>query len=235
MVSLFAIGVLLLILNWFFHRVYWQENLQNLHQRKRRVLAGAGLSLAAAQVLGLVLLGFTSVYREGFETVLFLQAMTLEAGALTVLQGVALGLAGVVGVFFLVIKLERKLPHKKLLMATGILITGVLVVMVGTTVQTMQKVGWIGVTPIEGLELPYWAGLWLGLFPTWQGLIAQAAAIAFVVGSYVAAEGMRKRKRANLVIPAVAPAGHLDAGLLSQAAVKSVSEREDRTEAASIA
>ena len=91
-VSLVAIGVLLLILNWFYHRVYWQENLQGLHQRKRRVLAGAGLSLVAAQVVGLVLLGFSSVYREGFETVLFLQAMTLEAGALTVLQGVALGL-----------------------------------------------------------------------------------------------------------------------------------------------
>ena len=160
-VSLMAIAVLLLILNWFFHRMYWQENLQNLHQRKRRVLAGAGLSLAAAQVVGLVLLGFTSVYREGFETVLFLQAMTLEAGALTVLQGVALGMAGVIGVFFLVIKLERKLPHKKLLIATGVLITGVLVVMVGTAVQTMQKVGWLGVTPIPGLELPYWVGLWL--------------------------------------------------------------------------
>ena len=67
--------------------------------------------------------------------------------------------------------------------------------MVGTTVQTMQKVGWLGVTPIEGLELPYWAGLWLGLFPTWQGVLAQAAAAVFVVGSYVAAEGLRKRRR----------------------------------------
>ena len=118
-VSLVAIGVLLLILNWFYHRVYWQENLQNLHQRKRRVLAGAGLSLAAAQIVGLVLLGFSSVYREGFETVLFLQAMTLEAGPLTVLRGVALGLAGVIAVFVLVIRLERKLPRKKMLVATG--------------------------------------------------------------------------------------------------------------------
>ena len=92
-VSLAAIGVLLLILNWFYHRVYWQENLQSLHKKKRRVLAGAGLSLATAQIVGLVLLGFTSVYREGFETVLFLQAMTLEAGAVTVLEGVAFGLA----------------------------------------------------------------------------------------------------------------------------------------------
>jgi high-affinity iron transporter len=231
-VSLAAIGVLLLILNWFFHKMYWQENLQSLHQRKRRVLAGAGLSLAAAQVLGLVLLGFTSVYREGFETVLFLQAMTLEAGALTVLQGVALGLAGVVGVFVLVVKLERKLPHKKLLIATGILITGVLVVMVGTTVQTMQKVGWIGVTPIEGLELPYWAGLWLGLFPTWQGLIAQAAAVAFVVGSYLAAEGLQRRRREARIAGAASPAPEaLDTGLLSQAASMSVAEREERTPA----
>ncbi len=31
-VSLVAIGLLLLILNWFYHRVYWQENLQNLHR-----------------------------------------------------------------------------------------------------------------------------------------------------------------------------------------------------------
>ena len=126
---------------------------------------------------------------------LFLQAMTLEAGAVTVLEGAALGLAGVVAVFVLVIALERKLPHKKMLMATGLLITWVLVVMAGTTVQTMQKVGWIAVTPIEGLELPYWTGLWLGTFPTWQGVLAQAAAVVFVLGSYVGAEALRKRRR----------------------------------------
>ena len=95
-VSLVAIAVLLLILNWFYHRVYWQENLQDLHQRKKRdPRRGVGSAFLSAQALGLVALGFSSVYREGFETVLFLQAMTLEAGAWTVLQGVALGFAGV--------------------------------------------------------------------------------------------------------------------------------------------
>jgi high-affinity iron transporter len=211
-VSLVAIGVLLLILNWFYHRVYWQENLQDLHRRKRRVLAGAGLSLAAAQIVGLVLLGFSSVYREGFETVLFLQAMTLEAGPITVLQGVALGLAGVVALFVLVITLERKLPHKKMLIATGLLITWVLVVMVGTTVQTMQKVGWVAVTPIDGVELPYWAGLWLGVFPTWQGVLAQGAALVFVLGSYVAAEHLRRRRRARLVVATAGAVREAEAG-----------------------
>ena len=167
--------------------------------RKKSILAGAGLSLAAAQIVGLVALGFTSVYREGFETTLFLQALTLEAGAWTVLQGVAIGFAAVVAVFFLVIALERKLPHKKMLIVTGVMITWVLVVLVGQTVQVMQKVGWVPVTPIEHLELPYWAGVWLGVYPTWEGLMAQAAAAAFVIGSYVAAEAVRKRKRARIL------------------------------------
>jgi high-affinity iron transporter len=203
-VSLVAIGMLLLILNWFYHRVYWQEHLADLHGKKKTIVKGAGVTLAGAQVAGLVALGFTSVYREGFETVLFLQALTLEAGAWTVLEGVALGFAAVVGVFFLVIALERKLPHKKMLIATGLMITWVLVVLVGQTVQTLQKVGWVPVTPVEGLELPYWAGLWLGVYPTWEGLLAQAAALAFVLGSYVAAETVRSRRRARILATPIA-------------------------------
>ena len=203
-VSLVAIAVLLLILNWFYHRVYWNEHLAELHGRKKRIL-GIGVGVAAAQLVGLAMLGFSSVYREGFETVLFLQAIVLEAGAGAVLAGVAVGLAATLGVGVLTIRLQRKLPHKKMLMATGLLILWVLVVMVGTTVQTLQVVGWVPVTPVEGLRLPYWAGLWFGIFPTWEGLLAQGAAIVFVLGSYVLAEQLRKRRR-RAVLDAPSPA-----------------------------
>ena len=141
---------------------------------------------------------------------LFLQALTLEAGAWTVLQGVLLGFLGVVGVFALVVSLERRLPHKKMLIATGLLITGVLMVLVGHTVQTMQVVGWLPVTPVEGLSLPFWAGMWFGVFPTWEGFLLQAAALAFVLGSYVAAEALKPRKRRRILaapIAAASPAG----------------------------
>ena len=194
MVSLVAIGVLLLILNWFYHRVYWGEHLAGLHSRKKKII-GIGVGAVLAQIVGLVMLGFTSVYREGFETVLFLQAIVLEAGAGIVLIGVAIGLAATLAVGYLTIRLQRKLPHKKMLVATGLLILWVLVIMVGTTVQTLQVVGWIPVTPVEGLRLPYWAGLWLGVFPTWEGLLAQGAAVVFVLGSYVLAEQLRARRR----------------------------------------
>ncbi len=110
-----------------------------------------------------------------------------------------IGLVGTLAVGVLVVSLERKLPHKKMLMVTGVMITWVLVVLVGQTVQMMQKVGWIPVTPIEGLELPYSTGVWFGLYPTWEGLIAQTAAGVFVIGSYFAAEAVRKRRRTRIL------------------------------------
>jgi high-affinity iron transporter len=198
-VSVIAIGVLLLILNWFYHRVYWNEHLADFHKRKQRILRGSHVGFISAQVLGLAALGFSSVFREGFESVLFLQAMTLEAGILAVLPGVMLGLAATLAVGGLTILLERKLPHRKMLIATGVLMTWVLVILVGTTVQTFQVVGWMPVTPIEGLQLPYWTGAWLGVYPTWEGIAAQVAAAVFVIGSYVAAEQVRARKRRRII------------------------------------
>jgi high-affinity iron transporter len=76
----------------------------------------------------------------------------------------------------------------------------------------MQKVGWVAVTPIDGVELPYWAGLWLGVFPTWQGVLAQGAALVFVLGSYVAAEHLRRRRRARLVVATAGAVREAEAG-----------------------
>ena len=87
-VSVVAIAILLLITNWFFHQTYWKDHMTNLHTKKKGVIG-----TASSQWLGLAALGFTSVYREGFETVLFLQALVLESGMVAVLEGVGLGLA----------------------------------------------------------------------------------------------------------------------------------------------
>ena len=95
------------------------------------------------------MLGLTSVYREGFETVLFLQSLQLSAGTSTVLEGAALGLALTLAVAVVTFVLQRKLPYKKMLIVTGVLIGFVLVVMVGQTARTMQGTGWLPITPID--------------------------------------------------------------------------------------
>ncbi|MCC6457486.1 MAG: FTR1 family protein [Caldilineaceae bacterium] len=203
-VSLIAIGVLLLITNWFFHRVYWKDWMANFHSRKRALLGGA----ISGQALGFVLLGFTSVYREGFETVLFMQALVLESGIWVVLQGVGLGLLGVLGVGYITFRLQSRLPYKQMLVVTGILIGAVLLIMVGNTTHVLQLVGWAPLHPIRWLAFPYWFGLWFGVYATWEGLLFQAAAAIFVIGSYILAEQLQKRRtsqrRANARVPMAA-------------------------------
>jgi high-affinity iron transporter len=189
-VGLIAIGVLLLITNWFFHRVYWSEWIGKFHRRRRRLEAAGFVS---AQVVGLAVLGLTSVYREGFETVLFLQSLELSAGTATVLEGAGLGLAMTLAVAVVTFALQRKLPYKRMLVVTGVLIGFVLVVMVGQTARTMQGTGWIPITPID-VDPPYWLGLWFGVYPTWETIGAQIGAMVFVIGSYFLAQEVRVRR-----------------------------------------
>ena len=182
-------------MNWFFHRVYWTEWISGHRKRGMRLAGGAAAAGAgAATVAGLYLLGFSSVFREGFETVLFLQALQLSSGTGVVLAGVGARACSrrrpSARVTF---KLEQKLPYKRMLIVTGVLIALVLVVLVGNTVRTLQGVGWLSITPID-VEFPLWMGTWLGVFPTVETLVAQALAFAFVVGSYFAAEWWRKRR-----------------------------------------
>jgi high-affinity iron transporter len=193
-VGLVAIAVLLLVLNWFFHRVYWTEWIAG-HRKRGKALAGAagpaGVA-AGTTIAGLYVLGFTSVFREGFETVLFLQALQLEAGIGIVLAGVTLGLLFTAAVGAVTFALERRLPYRRMLVVTGVLISLVLVVLVGNTMRTLQGVGWVSITPVD-IELPLWMGTWLGVFPTWETIGGQIAALAFVIGSYFLAEWVRKR------------------------------------------
>jgi high-affinity iron transporter len=161
---------------------------------------------AAGQVLGLVILGFTSVFREGAESVLFLQALVLDAGAWVVIQRTLLGLAatGVVGV--LVFALQKKLPHKRMTMVIGDMIALVLVVMVGNTVHVMQIVGWMPITAVPGLTVRYWMGQWFGVYSIWESLIV-------VLGSYFGSEFVVKREQKRLVAIARAEQqGHSSTG-----------------------
>ncbi|HTZ86372.1 MAG TPA: FTR1 family protein [Solirubrobacteraceae bacterium] len=188
-----AIAVLLLVTNWFFHRVYWSEWLGRFHRRRRALEKIDRWGFLSGQLVGFTLLGLTSVYREGFETVLFLQNLQVSAGSGATALGVAIGLAATFAVGFVTFKLERKLPYRKMLIATGVLIGLVLAVMVGTTVHSLQGLGWVPSTP-TGFTLALWWGQWLGVYATWEGIGAQLAALLVVYGSYALARALQGRR-----------------------------------------
>lgn len=100
--GLLAVIVLLVVMNWFFHKIYWGGWIAMHHRRKRKLLERAEEpeSSQAGVWWGLWLLGFSSLYREGFEVVLFLQSYHLRMGDRIVLYGALLGsaLSGIVAV-----------------------------------------------------------------------------------------------------------------------------------------
>jgi high-affinity iron transporter len=189
--GLLAIIVLLLVMNWFFHKVYWTGWI-SLHSRKKedllRSAADSG-SLDARAWWGLALLGFTSLYREGFEVVLFLQSYRLRWGNATVAYGVVVGLLLTAVVAVLTFVAHRRLAYRKMLVLTGVLLGVVLLVMVGEQAQEMQLAGWLPQTEIGWLAAvtPPWMGVWFSVFPTVETLTVQAVAAVLVLGSYVIA------------------------------------------------
>jgi high-affinity iron transporter len=190
--GLLAIVVLLVIMNWFFHKIYWSGWITHHNRRKRELLSPEGPKRPAL-FRGLVFLGFTAVYREGFEIVLFLQTMRLRAGTSVVLEGVTLGLSLTLIVAVLTFVLHQRMPYKKMLVLTGVMLGGVLLVMVGEQVQEMQQANWCSTTPVA-FSIPGWMGTWFALFPSVEGLAAQAIAAFLVVGSYFAAKLINGRQ-----------------------------------------
>jgi high-affinity iron transporter len=181
--GLLAIIVLLVVMNWFFHKVYWTGWISMHSRKKQELLSG---SSAPRLWLGLALLGFSSVYREGFEVVLFLQSYRLKLGTGPVLTGVGLGFALTLVIGALTFVAHRRLPYRRMLVLTGVMLGMVMLVMVGEQAQEMQLANWLPTTPIAGLSrfIPDWMGLWFAVFPTAETLAAQAVAAALVVGSY---------------------------------------------------
>ena len=183
--GLLAVIVLVVIMNWFFHKIYWTGWI-SMHNRRKRALLSQAEDPNAPQsrlLWGLILLGFASVYREGFEVVLFLQSLRLQVGSLIVLFGVLVGLflTGIIGVLTFVV--HHRLPYKKMLILTGIMLGVVFLVMVGEQAQEMQLANWIPTTQLNW-PIPDWMGLWFSVFPTVETLVAQVVAAVLVIGSY---------------------------------------------------
>ncbi|HEX5308547.1 MAG TPA: FTR1 family protein [Solirubrobacteraceae bacterium] len=186
-----ALIVLLIVMNWFFHKIYWTGWISSHHKRRRGLLSADPDTNRRRLLLGLALLGFTSVYRECFEIVVFLQNLRELYGSSVVLEGVTIGLLFTVAVGVLTFGLHQRLPYRRLLVITGVLLLFVLLISVGEEVNEMQLAGWIGTTEIHWLSIPGWMGTWFSLFNNWETFAGQLIALAIVLGSYVAAQYLR--------------------------------------------
>ncbi len=181
-VSILAVIILLMVTNWVFHKFYWvgwNAKLRSLSKASQNAVADRWEWLALMGV------GFLTVYREGFETTLFMQSLLLEGSHWPVFIGVAAGAAFITAIGLAIFKFGGKLPYRKLLVVTGVLVVSIMVTFFGSTVRLFQTVGWLPIHPISWLTVPPWAGLWLGLYPSWEGILIPPLALVYVGGAWL--------------------------------------------------
>jgi high-affinity iron transporter len=164
-------------------------------------------------IMVFVMLSFFTVYREGFETVLFYQAMLSFAKYMEwyVVAGLVVGLAVIVATTIVVRQLGRRLPLKVLFALTMGIGAYMSIAFMGNAIREFQEVGYISTTHLIGTvpRLDINLATMTGIHPTLETIVAQIALLAvYVVGSlYILVisprrqrliEGARK-SRGNLV------------------------------------
>ncbi len=189
-----AVVVLFLVTFWLVARLEQRRRMEFMRART----AGA---IAAGSALGFAVLGFTAVFREGFETVLFYQALILFAQGL--LEWVALGAltaaVALVVVGWAVLKLGKRLPVKQLLLAGASTLLLLSVAFAGNAVRSLQEGDWISVTPIDGgwARLPVFLAELTGIHPTREGIFVQLVLLGiYLVGAAYMFAWLPLRRRA---------------------------------------
>jgi len=121
-------------------------------------------------------LAFVAVYREVFETILFFAAMGAEGNGLALGAGIAAGAALLALTAWAMLRFSARLPIARFFAYSAALIAVLAVVLAGKGLAALQESGLIGVTVLDGFP----RSPMLGIFPTMETMLAQAATIALL-------------------------------------------------------
>jgi high-affinity iron transporter len=138
-----------------------------------------------------VMLSFFTVYREGFETVLFYQAMFAFAKYMELYVGLGfvLGIASLLGLFFVMRKLGKRLPLRVLFGLTMGIGAYLSVAFLGNAIRELQILDVIPYTNMFGIipRLDINLAAMTGIYPTLETTIGQIILLAVYLfaASYV--------------------------------------------------
>jgi high-affinity iron transporter len=154
-------------------------------------------------VMVFAMLSFFTVYREGFETVLFYQAMFsfAENMEIFVLLGLVIGLAVIISIVFVIRKLGKKLPLRVLFGLTMAIGAYMSIAFIGNAVREFQEIGYISTTHLFGIipRLEINLATMTGIHPTLETTIAQIILLSiYSVGAlYILIIQPRRKKLAE--------------------------------------
>ncbi len=186
--ALVATAVLLYVGFWLHgktHAVRWRKFVE---AKIQKALHGRALWMLTA-------VAFLAVYREVFETVLFYQALWLQAAPETgpyIWLGIGVAALSLLLLAWLILRSSMRLPLKAFFTVNAAIMLLLAVAFAGHGIAALQEAGVLGVDtlPFPRLEL-------LGIYPTAQSLGVQAAVLALIAGVFLYERRSRQRLAAQ--------------------------------------
>ena len=178
---------------------YWLHRQSSAKQWQSFIHEKITQSLSNKAISGLVLIAFLAVYREVFETILFVNTLWLEADNAAKTQiitgaATAIGLLGLIawGIF----KFSMRLPLKLFFRINAVFLYVLAVVFAGKGIAALQEAGKLPIDSIPFIEIDA-----LGIYPNVESLSVQAflilLALIFYLGNQFKRDGdMEKTKKA---------------------------------------
>ena len=147
--TIFETGTYLLAAGVLTYMTFWMRNHARSLSAELRARTDAALDGRAR--LGLGLLAFQAVGREGLETVVFTLAIVFSTTTAGALSGAAIGLAGALTIAFVIYRLGHRLNLARFFTVIGLLLMVFAAGLLADSVENLQQLGWLPV-----LNSPMW-------------------------------------------------------------------------------
>jgi high-affinity iron transporter len=158
---------------------YWLISKSEADRWQRYIRGKVQTALSAGSRRTLAIAAFLAVYREGFETILFYQALfaSVPAGDVMVPAGLVAGLVLLAIVYWGLERIGLKIPMHAFFVGTGAFLYAMAVVFAGRGVAELQEAALLPLTPVA------WAPRieTLGIFPTRETLLAQGVFVLLLL------------------------------------------------------
>lgn len=161
---------------------FWMHRHAHAARWKSFIETRVEAALSGRTRWALASIAFLAVYREAFETVLFYQALWIEAGTsgrLAVAAGFAAAAVALALLAWLILKMGLRLPVGWFFGVGSALMAALAVVLAGKGIAALQQAGRL---PMEPLDLPTIPSL--GVYPTWQGVLTQLAVVILILTAF---------------------------------------------------
>ena len=172
--SVFAAIVLLSVGLWMHRKSLAGRWQRYVNEQLSKLLDGRSVWLLAG-------LSFLVVYREVFETILFYVALWSDGNGTAILGGFAAGVVTLAVVAYVLLRSSARLPIGKFFSVSSMLMAILAIVLAGKGVSALQEAGVLGFAAVHFPRVDL-----LGVYPSLQGLLAQAAVALCAIAGFLA-------------------------------------------------